>query len=63
MNLPNAMTVGRTYSEYLGEECEPEFERCYYCYGDGIVDAMQNDDGEVLSMTCPKCHGKGEIEA
>ena len=60
LNLPNSMTVGQSYSDWLGDESEPEYEECSYCSGDGFID-IPTDTGEDMSVTCPKCKVHGQI--
>jgi len=41
-------------------EKEKRFTECEHCDGDGwIVDVVYLDEQRV---TCPKCHGEGQIE-
>ncbi len=41
-------------------EKEKKYTECEYCDGDGwIIDVVYLDEQRV---TCPKCHGEGQIE-
>lgn len=42
------------------DEKEKRYTECEYCDGDGYVDINMDDMWETL--TCPKCHGEGQIE-
>jgi len=73
MSLPNSMTTGQSYSEWLGQE--RELATCYNCAGTGTIvieclcgyepehgDKLCKECGRIVETEkCFKCNGEGKI--